>query len=42
MLAPEKSVTAPPRKYPDLHEHIKALDDAGLLITVNRLINKDT
>jgi UbiD family decarboxylase len=42
MLAPEKPVTAPPRSYPDLHEHIKALDEAGLLITVNRLINKDT
>jgi 4-hydroxy-3-polyprenylbenzoate decarboxylase len=42
MLAPEKPVTAPPRNYPDLHEHIRALDEAGLLITVNRLINKDT
>jgi UbiD family decarboxylase len=42
MLAPEKPVNAPPRSYPDLHEHIKALDEAGLLITVNRLINKDT
>jgi 4-hydroxy-3-polyprenylbenzoate decarboxylase len=42
MLAPEKPVTAPPRKYPDLHEHIKALDEAGLLITVDRPINKDT
>ena len=39
MLAPEKPVTAPPRKYPDLHEHIKALDEAGLLITVDRPIN---
>ena len=29
MLAPEKSIAAPPRSYPDLHEHIKALDDAG-------------
>ncbi len=30
------------RSYPDLHEHLKALDRAGLLVTVNRPINKDT
>src|SRR3954469_18306908 len=30
------------RKYADLHEHLKALDQAGLLITVDRPINKDT
>ncbi len=42
MLAPQKPVAAPPRNYPDLHEHIKALDAAGLLITVDRPINKDT
>ena len=42
MLAPQKPVAAPPRNYPDLHEHIKALDAAGLLITVDRAINKDT
>src|ERR1700678_4513082 len=42
MLAPQKPVAAPPRNYPDLHEHIKALDAAGLLITVERAINKDT
>ncbi|HXM06266.1 MAG TPA: UbiD family decarboxylase, partial [Candidatus Acidoferrum sp.] len=35
-------MAAPPRNYPDLHEHIKALDAAGLLITVDRPINKDT
>jgi 4-hydroxy-3-polyprenylbenzoate decarboxylase len=29
-------------RYPDLHEHLKALDKAGLLITVERPINKDT
>ncbi len=34
--------TAPARAYPDLHDHIKALDEAGLLITVDRPINKDT
>src|ERR1043165_9522176 len=28
--------------YPDLHEHLKALADAGLLVTVDRPINKDT
>jgi UbiD family decarboxylase len=42
------STTAPARRskpgraYPDLHEHLKALDRAGLLITVKRAINKDT
>src|SRR5919199_6440436 len=30
------------RSYPDLHDHIRALDRAGLLITVDRPINKDT
>jgi len=30
------------RPYPDLHEHLQSLDRAGLLITVNRRINKDT
>ena len=33
---------APPRAYPDLHDHIRALDAAGLLVTVDRPINKDT
>src|SRR5947209_581553 len=28
--------------YPDLHDHVRALDRAGLLITVDRPINKDT
>ncbi|HEX9397434.1 MAG TPA: UbiD family decarboxylase, partial [Burkholderiales bacterium] len=28
--------------YPDLHEHLRSLDRAGLLITVDRPINKDT
>src|SRR5439155_17185566 len=32
----------PARKYPDLHDHVRALDAAGLLITVARSINKDT
>src|SRR5674476_513089 len=30
------------RAYPDLHDHIRSLDEAGLLITVDRPINKDT
>jgi 4-hydroxy-3-polyprenylbenzoate decarboxylase len=34
--------TAPARSYPDLHDHLKALDEAGLLVTVTRPINKDT
>ncbi len=33
---------APRRGYPDLHEHLEALERAGLLITVDRPINKDT
>jgi 3-polyprenyl-4-hydroxybenzoate decarboxylase len=33
---------APARSYPDLHDHIRALDKAGLLVTVDRPINKDT
>ena len=32
----------PKRSYPDLHDHLKALDERGLLITVEREINKDT
>ena len=38
----EASKRAPKRNYPDLHDHLKALDDAGLLVTVDRKINKDT
>jgi 4-hydroxy-3-polyprenylbenzoate decarboxylase len=30
------------RGYRDLHEHIEALREAGLLVVVDRLINKDT
>jgi 4-hydroxy-3-polyprenylbenzoate decarboxylase len=30
------------RSYPDLHDHLRALDRAGLLVTVDRPINKDT
>ena len=34
--------TAPRRAYPDLHDHIAALDKAGHLVTVDRPICKDT
>src|SRR3954470_309751 len=30
------------RNYPDLHEHLEALEKAGLLVRVARAINKDT
>jgi UbiD family decarboxylase len=30
------------RPYPDLHDHVAALDKAGLLVRVTRAINKDT
>jgi UbiD family decarboxylase len=36
------SLNAPPRAYPDLHDHIDALEKAGQLIRVDRPINKDT
>ena len=38
----DSGAPAPDRTYPDLHEHIEALDRAGLLIRVDRAINKDT
>src|ERR1700761_1331028 len=37
-----KGAAAPERSYPDLHDHLRALDKAGLLVTVDRAINKDT
>src|SRR5882724_2437096 len=37
-----KSKAALERSYPDLHDHIRTLDEAGLLIKVDREINKDT
>ena len=33
---------APSRSYPDLHDHVRALEKAGQLIRVDREINKDT
>jgi 4-hydroxy-3-polyprenylbenzoate decarboxylase len=38
---PRASVAAG-RAYPDLHDHVRALDKARLLIKVDRPINKDT
>ena len=32
----------PARGYPDLHDHLAALDKAGLLVTVDRAIDKDS
>src|SRR6266850_233710 len=37
-----KSKAALERSYPDLHDHIRTLDEAGLLIKVDRDNNKDT
>ena len=37
-----KSSNSAARGYPDLHEHLEALERAGLLVTVDRPINKDT
>src|SRR3984957_3283993 len=34
--------TAPKRRYPDLHDHLKTLAKEGLLVTVDRAIDKDT
>ncbi|MCC6776284.1 MAG: UbiD family decarboxylase [Hyphomicrobiales bacterium] len=40
---PKRKSAAPAgRAYPDLHDHIRALDRAGLLVTVDREIDKDT
>ena len=35
-------MTSLKRDYPDLHDHIKALDEAGLLVTVNEPVDKDS
>jgi UbiD family decarboxylase len=42
MAAKKEEWIWPGRAYPDLHDHLKALDEAGLLVTVDRPINKDT
>jgi hypothetical protein len=38
----KKGSSSEDRAYPDLHDHLKTLDRAGLLITVSRPINKET
>jgi UbiD family decarboxylase len=42
VVTDNKSKAALERSYPDLHDHIRSLDEAGLLIRVDREINKDT
>jgi 4-hydroxy-3-polyprenylbenzoate decarboxylase len=37
-----KESRVPVRNYPDLHDHVRALEKAGHLIRVERAINKDT
>ena len=39
---PKRKATTASRPYPDLHDHVAALDAAGLLIKVDRPIDKDT
>lgn len=41
-MASQKNKKQGKRGYPDLHEHLKNLEKAGLLITVRRPMNKDT
>lgn len=41
-MSSQRSGDGAKRAYPDLHEHLKALEDQGLLIRVDRPINKDT
>jgi UbiD family decarboxylase len=38
----KRSASTARRPYADLHEHLRALDKAGLLVTVDRRIDKDT
>ncbi len=40
--AKSSAAAAPRRSYPDLHQHLQALERAGLLIRIDRPINKDT
>ena len=35
-------MSSPKRNYRDLHDHIKALDEAGLLVTVDEPVDKDS
>jgi 4-hydroxy-3-polyprenylbenzoate decarboxylase len=38
----QNETTAAGRSYPDLHDHIRAIEEAGMLVKVDRPINKDT
>ena len=42
MTVAERVTSSSERGYPDLHDHIETLRQAGLLIQVDRKINKDT
>jgi UbiD family decarboxylase len=41
-ISADTRTSALPRGYPDLHDHVEALRRAGLLLVVDRKINKDT
>ncbi|MGH6742597.1 MAG: hypothetical protein ACREDY_26800, partial [Bradyrhizobium sp.] len=41
-MVAEPTVSSTDRGYPDLHDHIETLRKAGLLIQIDRRINKDT
>ncbi|MBM2810750.1 MAG: 3-octaprenyl-4-hydroxybenzoate carboxy-lyase [Chloroflexi bacterium] len=41
-MAQTERRASPPRTYPDLHDHLDALERDGFLIRVRRPINKDT
>ena len=38
----ETGASAPTRAYPDLHDHLRALEEAGLVLRIDVPINKDT
>ena len=40
-VSPTKAA-APPRAYPDFHDHLRILEERGLLVRVREPINKDT
>src|SRR5689334_9088972 len=42
MSAPTTARSAPPRSYPDFHDHLRILEEHGLLVRVTEPINKDT
>ena len=38
----ETGASAPARAYPDLHDHLRLLEKAGLVLKIDLPINKDT